>query len=114
MTEECRLNLDKDILELSGKVYKKVSAFSRLRNYLNSKQASILCNAKVLTTFNYCTLVWMFSSKAVNNKIDRTQKGVFWVNKDNNLSFDMYLKREAGTKIHIKNLQKLRLEVFRL
>ena len=33
--------------------------------------------------------------------------------KDKNLSFDKCLIKEAGIKIHVKNLHKLMLEVFK-
>ena len=71
---DSKLNFDKHILELCGKVNKKVSAFSRLRNYLDDTQAKLLCKTTVLANFNYCPLIWMFSSKAANNEINRTHK----------------------------------------
>ena len=56
----------------------------------------------------------MFSSKAANNEINRTHKRALRVlYKNNNLSFDKCLMKEAGITIHIKNLQKLILEVFK-
>ena len=39
VTIDSKLNFDKHILELCGNVNKKVSAFSRLRNYLDDTQA---------------------------------------------------------------------------
>ena len=56
----------------------------------------------------------MLSSKAVNNRIDGTQKRVFWVNKDKNLSFDMYLKRgrhnnsyQKSSKTNVRGIETL-------
>ena len=50
-----------------------------------------------------------------NKEINRTHKRALRVlHKDYDASFDMCLMREADTTIHIKNLQKLMVEVFKL
>ena len=114
VTIDSKLNFDKHILELCGKVNKKVSAFSRVRNYLDDTQAKLLCKTTVLANFNYCPLIWMFSSKAANNEINRTHKRALRVlHKEYDASFELCLQREADATIHIKNLQKLILEVFK-
>ena len=114
VTIDSKLNFDKHILELCGKVNKKVSVFSRLRNYLDDTQAKLLCKTTVLANFNYCPLIWMFSSKAANNEINRTNKRALRVlHKEYDASFELCLQREADTTIHIKNLPILMLEVFK-
>ena len=91
-----------------------MSAFSRIRNCLDNNQADILCKTTVLENFNYCPLIWMLSSKAANKEINRTHKRALRIlHKDNNLSFYKCLMKEAGIKIHVKNLHKLMLEVFK-
>ena len=56
----------------------------------------------------------MLSSKAANKEINRTYKRALLVlHKDNNLSFDKCLMKEAGITIHVKNLHELMLEVFK-
>ena len=50
VTIDSRLNFDKHILELCSKVNQKVSAFSRIRNYLDNNQTNILCETTVLAT----------------------------------------------------------------
>ena len=67
-------HFDEHIFELCGKINKKVNAFSKRRNYLDNTQAQLLCKTTVLKNFNYCPLIWMFSSKPANKEINRTQK----------------------------------------
>ena len=56
----------------------------------------------------------MFSSKAANNEINRTHKRALrTLHEDYDASFELCLRREADTTIHIKNLQKVMLEVFK-
>ena len=64
--------------------------------------------------FQLLSLIWMLSFKAANKEINRTYKRAFRVlHKDNKLSFDKYLMKEAGTIIHVKNPHKLMLDVFK-
>ena len=56
VTIDSKLNFDKHILELCSKVTKKVNAFSKNRNYLDIKQADMLCKTTVLGSFNYYPL----------------------------------------------------------
>ena len=114
VTIDSKLNFDEHILELCCKVNKNVSAFSRIRNYLDNKQADTSCKTTVLANFNYCPLILMFSPKAANNEINRTVKRALRVPyKNNNLLFNKCLMKEAGITINVKNLQKLMLEVFK-
>ena len=56
----------------------------------------------------------MFSSKAANKEINRTHKGALMVlHKDKDVSFDTCLQRWADTTIHVKNLQKLMIEIYK-
>ena len=57
----------------------------------------------------------MFSSKAANKEINRTDNRALRVlRKNTDASFEMCLQREADTTIHVKNLQKLIMfEVFK-
>ena len=57
----------------------------------------------------------MFSSKAANKEINRTHKRALRVlHKDNDVSLDTCLQRGTDTTIHVKNLQKLMLEIFKM
>ena len=56
----------------------------------------------------------MFSSKAANKELNRTHKRVLRVfHKDNDASFDTCLQRGTDTTIHVKNLQKLMIEILK-
>ena len=92
-----------------------MSAFSRLRNYLDNTQAKLLCKITVLANFNVCPLIWMFSTKAANKEINRTyyKRALRVLHKDNDGSFHTCLQRGTDTTIHVKNLQKLMLEIFK-
>ena len=51
------------IQNLCSKVNRKINAFSRLNTYISRPQALLICNAVMLSNFNYCLLIWLFLRK---------------------------------------------------
>ena len=52
----------------------KSELFLELLPTLNTKTNIMLYNSFVLSNFNYCPLIWMFSGKSSNNEINRIHK----------------------------------------
>ena len=52
----------------------KLKSLFRIRPHLNFRCAKRLCKLMILSTFNYCPLIWMFSSKANDGLINRIHK----------------------------------------
>ena len=102
------------IQNLCCKVNRKINAFSRLNTYISRPQAMLICNAVILSNFNYCPLIWLFSTKAANNEINRTHKRALRILfKDYDSSFDELLEKSESVKIHVQNLQKLMIEIYK-
>ena len=59
VTIDSNLNLKQHVSKVCQKANTKISAFSRVSNYLDGKQLLILYNSQ----FNYCRLIWMFCGK---------------------------------------------------
>ena len=88
----------------------------RLNTCLSREQAMKLCNTVIISrsSFNYCPLVWMFCGKDANHKVDSTHKRVLRVlHNDYDSSFNTLLEKSDTVTIHIKNLQKLMLEIYK-
>ena len=51
-----------------------MSAFFRSRSHLDNEQADVLWKTAVLANLDYFLLILKFSSKAVDNEINRTHK----------------------------------------
>ena len=71
------------------------------------KKRRILMNAFIISQFSYSPLVWMFHSRTLNNRINKThEKALRIVYKDQTfLSFHDLLKRDKSVRIHEKDLQ---------
>ena len=108
---DSKLLLSKHAETLYCKVNKRVTAFSRLNNFISTKQSQAIYNAVIISNFNYCPLIWMLCNKGANKQIDRTQKRALQIlYKDYESSFEALLTRN-GNSIHVNNLQKLMIEI---
>ena len=72
-----QLRFNKHLKTQCDKTNRKVSAFRRLNIYLSREQAMKLCNTVIISSFNYCPLVWMFCGKEANHKINSTRQACF-------------------------------------
>ena len=92
----------------------KVNALLTIRNYLSLKNTQLLCNAYILSPFNYCNLIWMFCDKHSNHNIRNVQKRALRLLHGNfNKSFQELLHITGSTTIYVKNLQSLMTEVYK-
>ena len=84
-------------------------AFSRIASNLEYKKMLFL-----LSKFNYCPLIWMFSGKSSNNEINRHHKRALRVLLDDyGSTFEELLQKRDKHTIRTRHLQTLRLEVYK-
>ena len=111
---DSKLMFSKHVEALCYKVNKKITAFSRPHNCIITQQEISIYNAVVLSNVNYCPLIWMFCNKGANKQIDRTHKRALLIfYKDYESSFEALLTRSGSNSVHINNLQKLMIEIFK-
>ena len=68
--------------------------------------------AFIESQFNYCPLIWMLRSRALNNKINHIhERALRTVYSDYNSSFYELLDKDETFKIHQKNVQNLAIEI---
>ena len=109
-----KLKFNKQVKTLYSKVTKKISAFSRLNMYVSREQALTICNAVILSNFNYCPLIWLFCNKGANEEIDRTHKRALRIlYKECDCPLETLLTRSGSFCIHVRNLQKLMTEIYK-
>ena len=53
------------------KVSKKINPLSRISSFILLEKCRTLMKAFIESQFNYCPLIWMLHSRALNNKINR-------------------------------------------
>ena len=78
-----------------------MNAFIRIAKYFNKNQKKMLINAFFYSHFNYCPLIWMFSSKASNGKIEKLHKQALHINEsDFTETYENLLAIDESITIH--------------
>ena len=68
-----------------------------------------------LIEFGYCPLIWMFHSRALNNRVNRLhERALGLVYKDPHLTFEELLRKDNSFCIHHRNFQKLATEMYKV
>ena len=114
ITIDCRLKFSEHVNTIRKKANNKTSAFSRVAEYLDQDKRRILYNTFIISNFNCCPLIWMFCGKDANVSINRVHKRtlrVMW--QGIAAPFAELLARGNECTNHIRNLQKLMLEIYK-
>ena len=70
--------------------------------------------AFIESQFNYCPLIWMVHSRALNNKINRIHETALKiVYSDYNSFFNELLDKDVSLTIHQRNVQSLATENYK-
>ena len=105
------LNFQSHTWSIIKTVNQKLSALIRVASLISDFNKKFIFNSFIKGQFNYCSLLWMFSTRAVNHKINRLQeKGLTTLLNDEISIFNVMLSKSNGTIIHVKNIQKLMIE----
>ena len=80
------------------------SALARINHYLTPDQKILLFNSIVKSQFSYCPLIWMFTSRYLNNELNRIhERALLLICNDCELPFDGILEdksKKACIKIY--------------
>ena len=69
--------------------------------------------AFINSQFAYCTLVWMFHSRKLNNRIHKIhERALCIVYKDDRSSFGLLLQKDGPFTIHERNIQTMAIELY--
>ena len=112
---DSRSNFNEHLDGIIKKASHKINALSRITPFMNISKGRIFMNSFFNSQFNYCPLVWVFHSLSIDNKINRLHERVLRiVYNDFKSSFKNLLEKDWAVSIHVKNLQKLATEMFKI
>ena len=84
-----------------------------MSGYLQKHKSYVLYKTFMRSTFNYCTLIWMFCGKTANNRTNQLHKRDLRVlQKDYTATFEDLLEKSKKVTVHRSNLQKLMIEIY--
>ena len=109
------LYFDNHVNTICRRANKKLTALALLSNILPFYQMKILISSFFNSQFSYCPLIWMFCSHMSNNKINKLQeRSLRILYKDDYSNFEELLKKNHSVTIHIRNVQLLAIEMYKL
>ena len=65
------LNFIEYVSDLLKKANQKLHALARISKYLSHDKLKIIMTTFIKSQFNYCSLIWMFHNRTLNNKINK-------------------------------------------
>ena len=84
------------------------------QSFLGQKEKEALVNTFVYSNFNYCSLVWHFSTKKSTNKIEKIQERCLKLLYNNTTeTYDDLLVKTSQPSMEIKRLRTLATEIFK-
>ena len=110
-----KLTFNEHITNICKKVSQKLHALARVSRYIDQEKLRLILKAFIESQFSYCSLIWMFHCRSLNNKINKLhERALRLVYKDKNLSFRELLEKDNSFTTHERNLQKLAIEMYKV
>ena len=115
ITIDCRLSFDKHVSTLCRKAASQLSALKRLRSFIeNEKTRRILVQAFVLSNFNYCPLVWYFTTTNQLQKVEKIQqRALRFITNDYVSNYETLLRDTEMTTMRVRQMQNLCIEIYK-
>ena len=97
------------------KAGEKLNALTRIACYMDQKKRRIIISVYINSQFSYCPVIRMMHIRIMNKKISRIHEKAFRiVYQDDTSTFEELLSKDNSIKIHMRNLQILATEMFKV
>ena len=116
VTLDNNLNFNSHMSKICEEASKGINALLRIAKYFKDSQKNMILNSFFYSHFNYCPLIWIFSSKEANSKIEKLHKKALQIihnDYDSTLDYHDLLLKAKSVTIHKRNLQFLMTEIFK-
>ena len=115
VTFDCKLNFNVHLDNVLAKARQKVHVLARIALYMNISKRKWIMNSFFTSQCNYCPLVWMCHSRLINNKINRLHETCLRIiYSEKSSTFEELLEKDGSVTAHIRNIQKLAIEMFKV
>ena len=100
-----KLTFNAHIDEICKNAGQKMNLLSRVIPYMNITKRCTLLNTYFISQFNYCPLIWMWHSRAKNNKINRLHERYLRIIYNDKVSiFEQLLEKDSFVSMHTRNI----------
>ena len=114
VTLDYKLNFDPHISNLCKKAAAQLNVLKRLKSFIGFAEKEVLVQSFVYSNFNYCPLVWYFSSSKSLQKIERIQeRALRFLYNDHKSSYNDLLIRSKKCPMQVARQRTLCIEIFK-
>ena len=107
ITIDSELNFENHLYAICNKVSRKTNALVEIANDMSLEKGRIAMKTFIESQFNYRSLIWMFNSRTINNKINRLyERALRVVYCDFKSSFEGLLMKGNSFSIHERNIYR--------
>ena len=112
--DDDKLNFNLYISKIWKSATNQLDALIRLKQFLSFHAKEALINSYIISNFNYCPLVWMFSSAQSVNKIENLQKrALCFLCDDFEVSYEDLLSKGGKSTVNVRILRTLCVEIYK-
>ena len=102
-----KLNFNLHISNICRSAANQLNALIRLKSYLSFNAKRVLINSYIISNFNYCPLVWIFSTaKSLNKSLQK--RALRFLYNDYSISYEGLLEKAGKVKMNVYRLRNLR------
>ena len=110
-----KLNFNEHVHGICSKASAQISALQRLTGLVDYQRRKAIYTSFIASNFNYCPLVWFFTSTESTNKINKIQERVLrFVLKDHTSSYNDLLLKSGFDSFRIYAVKPLMTELFKI
>ena len=114
ITIDNKLSFTIHIENLCSTASKSLRALARIRKFISFEQAKHISGAYYMSTFTYCSLIWMYFSKTANSLIKKIHKYSLRVSYEmEDANFDDLLIKDSSWTIYENNVHTLLIEIYK-
>ena len=114
ITIDEHLSFNEHLTNVCKRASRKLNALSRVSSFLSYQHKKVIANSFISGQFNYCPLIWMFSSIRSYRKINKLhERSLRLCHNDYTSSYDELLSKQDLVNIHVRNIQQLMIEIFK-
>ena len=115
VTIDSKLSFNAHLDKILSKARQIVHVLARIAPYMSIPKRILIVNSFFTSQFNYCPFVWMCHSRSMNSRINRLRETCLRIiYSDKSSSFEELLQKDESVTIHVKNIQKLTTEMFKV
>ena len=110
-----KLNFNLHITNIFRSATNQLNALIRLKQFLSFEAKKVLVNSYFYSNFNYCPLVWMFSSAKSLNKIESLKKKrtLCYLHSDYKSPYDTLLAKSGKVTMEASRLRSFCVEIYK-